>query len=129
MPGRAAAVGNGEPLKAMGADLANSLGLDSRTEVRVGRRTWGAVRRMDVVATHPLPGVRLGIEGKRQGGGGTAAEKIPAILLDIGVWPIRGAVVIAGSGFSATMRGYLASTGSVVDVDDLEDWLRLHCGL
>ncbi|MBI3945834.1 MAG: hypothetical protein HY321_07935 [Armatimonadetes bacterium] len=129
MPGKGTAVENGEQLKAAVAVLVSDLGLDAKTEVRVGRRIWGAVRRIDVVATHPVTRVRLGIECKYQGGSGTAEEKIPAIVQDIDAWPIRGIVVIAGSGFSANMRGYLVSTGKAVDLPDLEDWLKLYFGL
>ncbi|MDH7570135.1 MAG: hypothetical protein QHJ73_11180 [Armatimonadota bacterium] len=56
----------------------NRLGLHANTEVRVGRSIWGAVRPIDVVATHPQSRARLGVECKYQGSGDTAEEKIPA---------------------------------------------------
>jgi hypothetical protein len=129
MPGKATAVSNGEELKRAVAALGKSLGLDAETEVKVGRRIWGAKRHIDVVLTHPETRLRLGIECKYQGGGGTAEEKIPATLEDIQAWPIKGIVVIAGPGFSENMRGYLTSTGNVVDFEDLADWLKLYFGL
>jgi hypothetical protein len=90
---------------------------------------WGAKRHIDVVLTHEKSGKKLGIECKFQGGGGTAEEKIPATIQDIGSWPIPGIVVIEGEGFSANMQGYLMSTGKVVWSEDLEDWLRLYFGV
>ena len=111
-------------------EAALKLGLEYQEQVKVGRRLWGAVRNIDVVLTHPEPPhLRLGIECKFQGTTGTAEEKIPAIVSDIDAWPIRGIVVISGKGFSPNMRYYLISSGKAVDVEDLEDWLRLYFGL
>lgn len=129
MPGRAKAVSNGEELKRAVLVQAESLGLAARSEVKAGRRIWGAVRRIDVVLTDPATNRKLGIECKYQGGLGTAEEKIPAMIQDIRAWPIRGIVVISGSGFSPNMRGFLISTGIVVDFEDLADWLTLYFGL
>ncbi len=129
MPGRSTAISNGEELKKAVVALSKNLGLEAETEVKVGRRIWGAKRHIDVVLTYSETRLRLGIECKYQGGGGTAEEKIPATLEDIQAWPIRGIVVIAGPGFSENMRGYLFSTGNVVDLEDLEDWLKLYFGL
>jgi hypothetical protein len=129
VPGKETAVKNGQELKKAVATLAKGLGLLAETEVKVGRRIWGARRHIDVVLTHPSTRLRLGVECKYQGGGGTAEEKVPATLQDIRAWPIKGIVVIAGSGFSENMRGFLISTGDVVDFEDLEDWLKLYFGL
>jgi hypothetical protein len=60
---------------------------------------------------------------------GTAEEKLPATVQDIAAWPIPGLVVFAGEGFSTNMRSYLYSTGKAVDLDDLEDWLKLFFGI
>ena len=79
--------------------------------------------------THPDTRLRLGVECKYQGVTGSAEEKIGQTLTDIDAWPIRGIVVIAGPGFSQNMRSYLLSTGKVVDLDDLETWLRFFFGL
>ena len=105
------------------------LGLETRRQVRVGRRIWGAERRIDVVLRHPDTRQTLGIECKYQGGGGSAEEKIPATVQDITAWPIPGIVVFAGQGFSENMRSYLYSTGKAVDLADVEMWLRLFFGL
>lgn len=129
MPGKALAVINGEELKHAVADLGRDLGLNAKTEVKVGRRIWGAKRSIDVVLTHPTTHERLGLECKAQSSSGSAEEKIPATIEDIQAWPIRGLVVIAGDGFSENMRNYLISTGKVVEFEDLEDWLRLYFGL
>lgn len=129
MAGKSTAIKNGEELKKAVAQLGMSLGLDSKTEVKVGRRVWGAKRSIDVVLTQSSTRLRLGIECKYQGVGGSTEEKIPSTLEDIKAWPIRGIVVIAGEGFSENMRGYLLSTGSVIDFEDLSDWLKLYFGL
>lgn len=129
MAGKAKAVSNGNELKDEVARPGESLGLKVQKEVKVGRRIWGARRSIDVVLTHPQTRARIGIECKFQAGGGSAEEKIPSTLEDIQAWPIKGIVVIAGPGFSENMRGYLVSTGSVVDLEDLEDWLKLFFGL
>jgi hypothetical protein len=129
MAGKDSAVKNGEELKSAVARLGQSLGLEAETEVKVGRRIWGAVRNIDVVLTHPKTRTRLGIECKFQGVGGSAEEKIPSTIEDIKAWPIKGIVAISGPGFSANMLGYLVSTGVVVHFEDLSDWLKLYFGL
>lgn len=129
MPGKAAAVTSGESLKREVVRKAKALGLEARTEVKVARRIWGARRSIDVVLTHPKSGLRLGIECKYQGTPGTTEEKVPTTLEDIRAWPIKGIVVIAGPGFSDNMKAFLIGSGSVVELDDLEDWLRLYFGL
>lgn len=129
MPGRAGSTAAGHNLVTEVQQLGERLGLDVRTEVRVGRRLWGAIRRIDVVLTDPQTRSTLGIECKAQGTKGTAEEKIPAIVDDIAAWPIRGLIVISGAGFSPNMRQFLISTGKAVDLEDLEDWLVLYFGL
>lgn len=129
MAGKGTAVKNGNELKHVVVEIGESLGLNSAIEVKVGRRIWGAVRNIDVVLTDPVTRQRIGLECKYQGSTGTAEEKIQATLEDIRAWPIKGLVVIAGPGFSQNMRGYLISTGNVVDVGDIADWLRLYFGL
>jgi hypothetical protein len=129
MPGNAAAVESGDELERKVADLARSLGLEAETQVRVGRRVWGAERFIDVVITNPADRRRLGVECKFQGGPGSAEEKIPTTILDIQAWPVGGIVVFEGSGFSANMRAYLVASGKAVEMGDLEAWLRLYFGL
>ena len=129
MPGRATSTSSGRDLTARVQQLAESLGLAVRSNVRVGRRLWGAVRWIDLVLTDPTTRRMLGVECKFQGGSGSAEEKIPATVADIAAWPIPGIVVVHGAGFSANMRQYLISTGKAVDFEDLEDWLRLYFAL
>ena len=129
MAGGASAVSSGAELERAVADLAASLGLEVRQQVKVGRRLWGAQRLIDVVVTRAELNQSLGIECKWQGGGGSAEEKLPATIQDIAAWPIPGLVVFAGEGFSDNMRSYLHSTGKAVSYEDLEDWLRLFFGL
>src|SRR3954465_9386775 len=111
MPGRATAVKNGDELVTDVVALAVELGLKARTQVRVARRIWGAVRRIDVVLTHVETRRTLGVECKFQGVLGTAEEKIPATIQDIAAWPIRGLVVFSGEGFTPNMRSFLIASG------------------
>ncbi len=129
MAGGASAVSGGVALQKAVAELAESIGLEVRQQVKVGRRLWGARRSIDIVATRAELNLSLGIECKWQAIGGSVEEKIPATIQDIAAWPIPGLVVFAGEGFSDNMRSYLHSTGKAVSYDDLEDWLRLFFGL
>lgn len=129
MSGKAKAVANGNELRDHVAELGRALGLEAQTEVQVGRRVWGAKRKIDVVLKDPATRQSLGIECKYQGVGGSAEEKIPATIKDIDAWPIRGIVVYSGEGFSANMVSYLLSTGKVVELPDLDTWLKLYFGL
>lgn len=129
MAGRARATAQGHSLETKVSRLAEGLGLSVRTRVSVGRRLWGAVRIIDVVATDPTTRRTLGIECKAQASRGSAEEKIPATVDDIRAWPIPGIVVFEGTGFSANMRHYLYSTGKAVEFSDLEEWLRLFFGI
>jgi hypothetical protein len=129
MPGRGRAVINGDDLVKAVVELAVSLGLESRQQVRVARRIWGAVRHIDVVLTHSQTRKTLGIECKFQGVLGTAEEKIPSVIRDIDAWPIPGLVVFAGTGFTENMKLYLISTGKAVEFEELKPWLCLFFGL
>ena len=129
MSGKAKAVENGNQLRDAVAAIGESLGLEADLEVTVGRRIWGAKRRIDVVLKDPSTRVSLGIECKYQGSKGSAEEKIPATIEDIKAWPIRGIVVYSGEGFSLNMQSYLLSTGTAVELCDVEKWLELYFGL
>lgn len=129
MPGRAAAVASGRLLEEAVELLAQDLGLQTRRQYRLGRRIWGAERRIDVVLTEPVSRRRLGVECKFQDSGGSAEEKIPLTLQDIAAWPIAGVVVFAGNGFTTNMLSFLLASGRAMHLDDLESWLRLYFGL
>jgi hypothetical protein len=129
MSGRSAAPSGGDALELQVAALAERLGLEARRQVKVGRRLWGAERRIDVVVTEPVSRRRLGLECKFQGVPGTAEEKIPTTIQDIAAWPIPGIVVFSGEGFSPYMRSFLIASGRSVELEDLEAWLRLFFGL
>lgn len=129
MPGKSKAVESGNQLRDEVASVGKDLELVVEIEVSVGRRIWGANRRIDVVLKHPETRVSLGIECKYQGGRGSAEEKIPATIEDIRAWPIRGIVVYAGAGFSRNMVSYLLSTGMAVELQDLKKWLELYFGI
>ena len=129
MPGKSTAVVSGNDLRDRVADIGRALGLEAVTEVSVGRRIWGARRKIDVVLKHKETRVSLGVECKVQGGPGSAEEKIPATIEDIRAWPIRGIVVYSGEGFSSNMEAYLLSTGMAVELNDLKTWLELYFGI
>lgn len=92
MPGKETAVRSGRELEQAVVELARSLGLETRCQVRVARRIWGAERLIDVVLTDPRDRRRLGVECKWQGVRGSAEEKTGVTLQDIDAWPIRGLV-------------------------------------
>jgi hypothetical protein len=129
MAGKAIAVQNGDDLVREVLQLAYELQLAARTQVRVARRIWGAVRKIDVVLTHTETRRTLGLECKFQGVPGTAEEKIPSTIQDIAAWPIPGIVVFSGVGFSPNMIAFLLSTGKAVELVDLRAWLTLYFGL
>jgi len=129
MAGKATAVKSGDELVKGVATLAQSLGLQVRTQVRVARRIWGAVRRIDVVLTHAETRRTLGVECKFQKVLGTAEEKIPSTIQDIAAWPIRGLVVFDGEGFTPNMRSFLIASGKAVEFGELREWLILYFGL
>ena len=129
MSGGRTAIASGTDLEREVESLAERLGLHVGSQVKVGRRLWGAERRIDLVLRHTGSGRSLGVECKYQGVGGSAEEKIPATIQDIAAWPIPGIVVFAGQGFSDNMRAYLHSTGKAVAYEDLQGWLTLFFGL
>jgi hypothetical protein len=129
MPGGKYAVHSGRELQAKVAEIAGKLALEVKMEVMLGRRLWGAKRKIDLVVKHPETRLSLGIECKHQNVAGTAEEKIPATFADMKAWPIRGILVFSGAGFSRNMESYLISTGMAVSLEDLETWLQLYFGL
>ncbi len=62
MPGRSTAPRAGDALRERVAALGRNLGLEARTEVRVGRRIWGAERFIDVVLMQRETRLSLGVE-------------------------------------------------------------------
>jgi hypothetical protein len=129
MPGKAVAVASGQELARVVASLAIGLGLEVRSEYQVGRRIWGAVRRIDVIVTHPQTRKTLGVECKYQAVTGSAEEQIPSTIQDIAAWPIPGIVVFSGDGFSTNMRSFLIASGKAVELEDVRPWLCLFFGL
>lgn len=129
MAGTGAAVRSGADLETLVAGIVTGLGLEVERQVKVGRRIWGAERRIDIIAKDRSTRMALGIECKYQGTAGSAEEKIPATIQDIDAWPIRGVVVFAGDGFSERLKSYLLSTGKALEVEDLATWLKLYFGL
>ena len=126
MAGGRTAISSGTDLEREVANLAERLGLRVDSQIKVGRRLWGAERRIDLVLRYGDSGRSLGIECKYQGVGGSAEEKIPATIQDIAAWPIEGLICFAGPGFTEHIRYYMLSTGKGVEYADLEAWLRLY---
>ncbi len=104
------------------------LGLLARRKTNVGRTIWGSNRTIDVVATDPDTGERLGIQCRYQGSSGTTYEKTPAQIDDIRAWPIRGIVVLAGEEFAEDFKGFLRATGLAIELDELDVWLKMFFG-
>ena len=127
--GTSTAVTSGAEPRDQVAELGANLGLEVQAEVAVGRRLWGARRRIDVVLRHKKTRKSLGIECKYQRTQGTAEQKISATIEDIRTWPIRGIVIFSGEGFSPHMTAYLLSTGMAVQLADAKTWLELYFGL
>ena len=117
---------SGTELERACAELGEQLGLEVRQQLTVGRRIWGARRRIDLVLTDRELRRSLGIECKYQSRKGTAEEKIAGTIEDIAAWPIDGIVCFTGPGFSEHMRSFLLASGKAVELADLETWLRLY---
>jgi len=129
VPGGRGTISSGKALEQAVKQTAERMGLAVRTQVRVGRRIWGAERLIDLVVTDPTSRRSLGIECKYQSQKGTTEEKLPAVVQDMAAWPIRGILVFDGPGFSANLRQFLYSTGRAIDAADLEEWLQLYFGI
>ena len=119
----------GQQLERAVAELGRALGLEVKTQVKLGRRVWGRERHIDVVLRRPAIGLRLGIECKYQGVAGTAEEKITATIEDIEAWPFRGLVVMHGNGFSRDFPAYARGKGKAIGFDELADWLAAYFDL
>jgi len=111
------------------ADLARTLGLETRTRVPMGRKIWGRKRTVDVVVSDPRQPLRLGISCMFQSEQGTAEERSLATLEDMEAWPIRGLLVFAGDGYSSGFTAYLRARGSAVGLEELETWLQFFFDL
>lgn len=117
---------SGKQLETACAQIATDLGLEVRSQVKLGRRVYGPIRHIDLVVTDPSIRRSLGIECKYQGTKGTAEEKVPGTFEDIRAWPIEGIVVFAGVGFSEHIVQYMYASGRAVEISDLTDWLRMY---
>lgn len=111
------------------AELAEALGLETKTRVPMGRKIWGRKRTVDVVVSDPRQPLRLGISCMFQSEQGTAEERSLATLEDMEAWPIRGLLVFAGDGYSLGFTAYLRARGSAVGLEELETWLQFFFDL
>ena len=105
-------ISSGGDLERAVALVGEALGLEVETEVYMGDRIWGARRRIDVLLSKPDSERVLGIECKFQRNSGSAEEKIPLTVEDIDDWPIRGIVVVHGTGFSPSFVPFLKGAGA-----------------
>lgn len=109
--------------------IAERMGLECIQQFRMGKRIWGAERKIDVLLTEPVENNRLGIECMYQSVSGTAEWKIFATGEDMKVWPIPGVVVLGGGGFGEHMYRYMISSGRAIALEDLDMWLKLFFNL
>ena len=119
-------ISSGGDLERAVALVGEALGLEVETEVYMGDRIWGARRRIDVLLSKPDSERVLGIECKFQRNSGSAEEKIPLTVEDIDDWPIRGIVVVHGTGFSPSFVPFLKGQGRIVEFHRLTEWLRFY---
>ena len=99
--------------------------VDVRQQVVLGRRRWGPVRHVDVVAR--CNGLVVGIECRYQGSAGSAEEKCVAALWDMEAWPVpyHGLLCIDGEGWSSHMRVFLEAHPRVIVFEALPDRLNI----
>ena len=119
-------VNSGSELERAVARVGEALGLAAELQVPLGQRIWGPRRHIDVVFSHPSKGPRLGVECWYQGMPSTGEERMPLLLQDIEVWPICGVLVAHGDGFSPGFITFVRRYGQVIELEDLDTWLRLH---
>jgi len=128
MQARSPAIEDTADLRRAVADLCDRLGLDHTMDVPAGRRIWGVSRGLDFVIRHH--DTSLGVECKCLGDDEADFEQVAMSVRDIAAWPIPGMLVLAGDDeYFSREKGFLLSTGKAVEIEDLEDWLRLYFGL
>ena len=117
---------SGVELERAVARVATAMGLIVETQVQMLDRMWGPRRHVDLVLSSPTSDRMLGIECKYQRVRGTAEERIPLTVEDIGEWPIDGLVVIHGDGFSRDFKAFLRARGRVIEYRQLAEYLRFY---
>lgn len=119
-------INSGADLERAVVRVGKELGLAVEMQVALGRRIWGPRRHIDVVFSRPSKASRLGVECWYQGSPSTDEERIPLLLQDMGAWPICGVLVVHGDGFSPGFITFVRRYGQVIELEDLDTWLRLH---
>ena len=84
--------------------------IDVYEEVGIGTSIIGKRRRVDLLLVHSRTGRALALECKYQDSAGTADEKIPYALRDLGALRMPAAMVYAGQGFSEGVLHLLQSS-------------------
>ena len=103
---------------------AGGLGLDVQRNVDAGRRKWFKPRKLHFVFRDDLTSRKLGVDCRRQDSRGTTEEKIAAILWDMEDWPMAGIIVTEGSGWHEDFARFMKANDAIVDVNELEFYLR-----
>lgn len=107
-------------------DLVRQLGLEATTKVRAAQRAWGEARIIDVVINQANHGKRLGVECISRTSSSSIELIVPSFIKDISCWPFPGIIVMNREDFPRISQGFLMSTGKVIWIDELEDWLGLY---
>ena len=104
--------------------IAVELGLKVQRDVDVGQRKWWKPRKLHFVFRGDSPDRALGVDCRRQDSRGTTEEKIAAILWDMEDWPMAGIIVTEGSGWHEDFARFMKANDAIVDVNELEFYLR-----
>jgi len=79
-------------------------------EVPLGKTIIGKNRQIDILVVNTATNNAFAIECKFQESQGTADEKIPYAMTDLGAIPMHGCIAYAGAGFSAGVLQMLRSS-------------------
>lgn len=104
--------------------IAGELGLEVQRNVREGQRKWWKPRKLHFVFRDGSTDRTLGVDCRRQDSRGTTEEKIAAILWDMEDWSMDGIIVTEGSGWQKDFARFMKANDAIVDVNELEIYLR-----
>lgn len=104
--------------------IAAELGLKVQRDQDAGRRKWFKPRKLHFVIRGGPTDRVLWVDCRRQDSPGTTEEKIAAILWDMEDWPMNGIIVTEGVGWHEDFAQFMKSNDSIVDINELEFYLR-----